>query len=63
MKWWASKSVIFVQGLDWITSLFDSIVARVVSWLNSSLIKVEWEELMALCVSHLVSAFFGRNSQ
>lgn len=50
-------------GVDWITSGFDSVVARVMFWLNSSLIEVEWEELMALCVFHLVSAFFGRNSQ
>lgn len=50
-------------GVGLITSAFDSVVARVMSWLNSRLIKVEGEELMALCVSHLVSAFFGRKSQ
>ena len=51
------------EGVDWITTGFDGFFVKVVSWLNSSLIKVEWEELMALPVSHLPSAFIGRNSQ
>lgn len=70
MRAWASGGLPKVSSLcrgwtlwGWITSGFDSVVARVMSWLNSSLINVEWEELMALCFSHLVSAFFGRNSQ
>lgn len=51
------------EGADWITTGFDGVSVKVASWLNSSLIKVEWEELTALCVSHLLSAFIGRNSQ
>ena len=50
------------EGVDWIATGFDGVFVKVVSWPNSSLVKVEWEELMALCVSHLLSAFIGRNS-
>lgn len=51
------------EEVDWMATSFDGVFVEVVSWLNSSLIKVEWEELTALCVSHLLSAFIGRNSQ
>lgn len=50
------------EGVDWTSVDFHCVFVNIVVWLNSSLIRVKWEELTAQCVSHLLSAFIGRNS-